>query len=405
MQHYDVIIAGGGMTGSSLACALSGQGLRIAQVEPVAPAQRAAPDYDDRAIALAWGTSRIFTGLGLWERLQASATPIHSIHVSDRGHPGMVHMDRASEGLPAIGYVAPARELDRVLSEAAAELPDVERFCPARASAYRFADTRAELDILQQDSTRTLTSALVVAADGADSTLRAQAGIAHDDADYHQSAIVTNITPQLPHHNCAYERFTDSGPIALLPMSEGRCGVVWTVASGQVDAVMALSDDEFLAGLQERFGQRLGTLQRVGHRQAWPLRLVSARASVAARMALIGNAVHTLHPIAGQGFNLGARDVATLAEVLVDAVRAGEDPGAPQVLARYAEWRRHDHANVTLFTDGLARLFSLPLPGLPGARSIGMLALDLLPPAKRLLTRLTMGRTGRTPRLMRGLPL
>jgi 2-octaprenyl-6-methoxyphenol hydroxylase len=188
-------------------------------------------------------------------------------------------------------------------------------------------------------------------------------------------------------------------------MSEQRCGVVWTVATEQAEAVMALDDAEFLARLQERFGNRLGRLQRVGKRQAWPLQLVSATQSVARRTALVGNAIHTLHPIAGQGFNLGARDVAALAEVLIDAIRAGEDPGEAQVLARYAEWRRRDHRNVTLFTDGLVRLFTLPVPGLGLARSAGMLALDMLPPAKRLLTRLTMGRSVRTPRLARGLPL
>jgi len=393
------------MVGASLACALSGHGLRIAQVEPLPMERRAAPDYDDRAIALAWGSTRIFAGLGLWQRLRVSATPIHAIHVSDRGHPGMLHMDRASEGLPAIGYVVPARELGQVLAEAAAALPDVDLYSPARVDDFVAADRHVEVVLRLEDAELMLTARVLVAADGADSPLRARAGIRADITDYHQSAIVTNVTPQLPHGNCAWERFTGQGPIALLPMSEGRCGVVWTVATEEVEAVTGLSDEEFLAGLQERFGQRLGRLQRVGRRQAWPLRLVSARACIAARLALVGNAVHTLHPIAGQGFNLGARDVAALAEVLVDAARNGSDIGAPDVLERYARWRRRDHANVTLFTDGLARLFTLPLPGLPAVRSAAMLALDLLPPAKRLLTRLTMGRSGRTPRLVRGLPL
>jgi 2-octaprenyl-6-methoxyphenol hydroxylase len=251
----------------------------------------------------------------------------------------------------------------------------------------------------------TVTAQLVVAADGADSVLRERAGIASLQTDYGQTAIVSNVTPQLPHRNIAYERFTDSGPLALLPMSEGRCAVVWTVTSEQADTVMALDDAAFLEQLQERFGQRLGRLTHVGRRQAWPLCLLSAQCSVAERLALIGNAIHTLHPIAGQGFNLGARDVAALAEVIVDALRAGEDLGSARVLARYADWRRRDHANVTVFTDGLARLFTLPVPGLGLARSAGMLGLDLLPSAKRLLTRLTMGRSGRMPRLSRGLPL
>jgi len=193
--------------------------------------------------------------------------------------------------------------------------------------------------------------------------------------------------------------------MALLPMTEQRCAVVWTVASDQADAIMALDDDAFLERLQERFGFRLGRLEQVGLRQAWPLKLLQARESVRERLALVGNAAHTLHPIAGQGFNLGARDVAVLAEVLVEAVRNGQDPGALEVLNRYAEWQRSDHQSVTVFTDGLVRLFTMPIPALGMARTAGMLALDLLPPAKRLLTRMTMGRAGKTPRLARGLPL
>lgn len=404
-QSFDVIIAGGGMVGATLACALSGHGMRIALVEPVRNEQRAEPGYDDRAIALAWGTSRIFAGLGLWDALSAHATPIHRIHVSDRGHAGMVHMDRESEGLPAIGYVVPAHAIGQVLADAVSRLDDVTQLCPATVTGLSAGQQHAQVMIRQDDGELQVQAVLVVAADGAGSRLREQAGIRSQRRDYRQTAIVTNITPQLPHNHSAWERFTDTGPLALLPMSQGRCGVVWTVASDQAERVMALSDDEFLAQLQERFGNRLGQLQRVGVRQAWPLQLLSATQSVAPRLALIGNAIHTLHPIAGQGFNLGARDVAALAEVLVDALRGGQDPGAAPVLARYADWRARDHRNVTIFTDGLARLFTLSLPGLGILRSAGMLAFDLVPPAKRMLTRLTMGRSGRTPRLARGLPL
>jgi 2-octaprenyl-6-methoxyphenol hydroxylase len=405
MQHYDVIIVGGGMVGASLACALSGQGLRIALVESVRAGVRAEPGYDDRAIALAYGTKRIFSGLQLWDALSEVATPIHRIHVSDRGFPGVVRMDREAEGLPAIGYVVPAREIGRVLTDAVSQRNDIDSYCPASVAAIRHEAGQVQASVMQEGSEVRMTASVLVAADGADSALREQAGITVRRVDYGQTAIVTNVTPQLPHENIAWERFTDTGPLALLPMSGQRCAVVWTVASEQAEAIMALEDAAFLARLQERFGHRLGRLQRVGKRQAWPLQLVSATQSVAERMALVGNAIHTLHPIAGQGFNLGARDVAALAEVLIDAIRAGEDPGSAQVLERYADWRRSDHKNVTLFTDGLVRLFTLPVPGLGIVRSAGMLALDMLPPAKRLLTRLTMGRSVRTPRLARGLPL
>ena len=405
MKDYDILIIGGGMVGATLARALRGQGLRIAMVEAVQADTRAEPGYDDRAIALAQGTRRIFDGLQLWDALAGEATPIHQIHVSDRGHFGFTRMTREEEGLSALGYVVPARVIGRVLGDAVAGDEAVDMYCPATLIDVECGEEMASVSIEQEGVVTTLSARLVVAADGADSPVRKQLGIEAVAADYRQTAIVTNITPQLPHNNIAYERFTDTGPLALLPMSDRRCAVVWTVQAEQAEATMGLADDEFLARLQERFGFRLGRLQRVGRRQAWPLRLVRAKATAGKRLVLVGNAVHTLHPIAGQGFNLGARDVAVLAEIVVDAVRRGQDPGDAGVTDHYAGWREADHRRVTAFTDGLARLFTLPLPAFGPVRGAGMLALDLLPPAKRLLTRLTMGRGDRVPRLARGLPL
>jgi 2-octaprenyl-6-methoxyphenol hydroxylase len=405
MKQYDILIIGGGMVGATLARALHGQGLRIAMVEAVRFDTRGEAGYDERAIAVAQGTRRIFDGLQLWDRLADDATPIHQIHVSDRGHFGFTRMTREEEGLPALGYVVPARIIGQVLGEAISQDEMIDMYCPAVLRSISSDEGNASVEIEQDGVMTTLAAQLVVAADGADSPVREQFGIEAVAAEYHQTAIVTNITPQLPHNNIAYERFTDTGPLALLPMSEQRCAVVWTVTTEQADRVMQLSDGEFLARLQERFGFRLGRLQRAGLRQAWPLRLVKARASTGKRLALVGNAAHTLHPIAGQGFNLGARDVAVLAEIVVDAVRSGQDPGDAVVTDCYASWREADHRRVTAFTDGLARLFTLPLPALGPLRGAGMLALDLLPPAKRLLTRMTMGRGGRVPRLARGLPL
>ncbi len=405
MKQYDILIVGGGMVGASLVRALDGQGLRIAVVEAVQFETRTEPGYDDRAIALASGTQRIFSGMQLWDRFEHEATAIHQIHVSDRGHFGFTRMDRAEEGLPALGYVVPARVIGRVLGDALRASEAVDFYCPARLSNLGVEADGVTAEILQEDAVLSLTARLVVAADGTGSVVRERLGIPVSESDYGQTAVITNITPQLPHHHVAYERFTDTGPLAFLPMSEQRCAVVWTVESAAAETVMALSDSEFLARLQERFGYRLGRLERVGKRQAYPLRLIKATEAVRHRLALVGNAAHTLHPIAGQGFNLGVRDIAVLAEVLVDAVRAGQDPGELNVLRRYGDWRRADHRQVTAFTDGLARMFTLPLPALGAARGVGMLALDLVPPAKRLLTRLTMGRAGRVPRLARGLPL
>lgn len=405
MKAYDILIVGGGMVGASLARALAGQGLRLAVVEAVQFETRAEPGYDDRVIALAHGTQRLFSAMQLWDRLEAEATPIHRIHVSDRGHCGFTRMEREEEGLEALGYVVPARAIGQLLGEVVQGQEGVDLYCPAVLEELHIGEQDVSVVLRQEAMQQALCARLVVAADGADSFVRERLDIAVDEHDYGQTAIITNVSPQLPHRNTAFERFTDSGPLAFLPMSEQRCAVVWTVNTQDAAAVMELPDAAFLARLQHRFGFRLGRLEHVGRRQGWPLRLVRARESVRPRLALVGNAAHTLHPIAGQGLNLGVRDIAVLAEVLVDARRAGLDIGELDVLKRYGAWRQDDHRRVTAFTDGMARMFTLPLPAFAAVRSAGMIALDLLPPAKRLLTRLTMGRGGRIPRLARGLPL
>ncbi len=402
---YDILISGGGLVGASLACALSGRGLRIGLIEAVPYGEPGQPAYDDRALALAAGTQRVFSALDLWGGLEGHATPIHRIHVSDRGRFGFARLDRTEEGVPALGYVALGRDLGAVLSARLARLSDVELICPAHVTGVEFSVTDARVQIESAAGAESLSTQLLVAADGAQSMLRDLLDIPTTVWEYGQTALIANLTPERAHANVAYERFTDTGPLALLPMSENRCALVWTLRDDQVDAVMALDDAAFLVRLQERFGQRLGRLTRAGQRTVYPLRLVGARESVRPRLALIGNAAHTLHPIAGQGLNLGVRDVAALAEVLLAARREQRDLGDLAVLKRYAEWRRGDHRRVIAFTDGLTRLFTNPLPPIVWARDIGMLALDLCPPAKHLFAKLTMGRAGRLPRLARGLGL
>ena len=245
----------------------------------------------------------------------------------------------------------------------------------------------------------------VVAADGGDSPVRQRLGFRAREWSYGQTAVIANITPGRPHQGVAYERFTDTGPLALLPMTEGRCSLVWTQRDAEVEALLALDDQAFLRALQARFGQRLGRFARVGRRASYPLRQLLVSDSVRPRLALIGNAAHTLHPVAGQGFNLGLRDVAVLAELLVEQARAGGDPGAMPLLARYRDWRRPDQNALALVTDGLVRLFSNPLLPLRLGRNLGLLGFDLLPPLKQAGARRFMGLGGRLPRLARGLPL
>jgi 2-octaprenyl-6-methoxyphenol hydroxylase len=404
-NEFDILIIGGGLVGASLACALGGQDLRVGLVEVKPFATRAQSDYDERSIALSYGSQRIFAAMGLWPALADSCTPIQHIQISDRGHFGAARLDADEEGVAALGYVAPARVIGQALVTRLAEFSNIELLCPAQVAAVRLDTDAAQVSVQIGETARLLRSRLVVAADGAHSLVREQLGIETAHWQYDQTAVIANITPERPHANTAYERFTDTGPLALLPMHDDRCALVWTVRTAQVDALMQLDDAEFLAALQERFGQRLGRLLKVGTRQAYPLNLVRTRESVRARLALIGNAAHSLHPVAGQGFNLGLRDVAALVDVLVEALHDGVDIGNLAVLQRYAAARRRDQRGVIAFTDGLARIFANPLAPVALARNLGLIAVDLLPPCKHFLSRRTMGLAGRLPRLARGLSL
>ncbi|MCW5587676.1 MAG: 2-octaprenyl-6-methoxyphenyl hydroxylase, partial [Chromatiales bacterium] len=374
---YDLIIVGGGMVGASLAIALAGRGLRMALIEAYPPGVDGQPSYDDRAIALAYGSSRIFDAMGVWPAMRGSAEPIHDIHVSDRGHFGFTRLAAEDEGVPALGYVITARELGRVLLEQLPQVGSLDVIAPARLLGFVDAGDRVSVEVERDGLVSTLESRLLVAADGGNSTIRERLDVPVQRWQYGQSAVVTNITPAQAHRNVAYERFTDSGPVALLPMSEGRCAVVWTVLDAQVDEVLGLDDGQFLAAFQQRFGYRLGRFEKVGKRAAYPLSLLRARESVRGRVVVIGNAAHTLHPIAGQGFNLGIRDVAALAEVIDAASAAGSDIGAPAVLATYEAWRQAEQRNVALATDGLARLFTNPLSLVRMGRNLGLLAMEL----------------------------
>jgi 2-octaprenyl-6-methoxyphenol hydroxylase len=403
---FDVLIIGGGMVGASLALALRHSGLRLGVIEAVAYGSAQQPSYDDRTVALAYGSRRIFTAMQAWQRIEAlGVTPIERIHVSDRGHFGVARLDAGEAGVEALGYVVENRVLGAALTGMMAAAENITLVCPAEMQAVEFTPGAARVTLVQAGRNRTVSTRLLVAADGGRSAVRTLLGIATQRVEYDQCAVVTNITPERAHAGTAYERFTASGPLALLPMSDNRCSVVWSLPPAEAARMLALSDGEFLRHLQAGFGDRLGEFVKVGARQSYPLALTRVAEHVRPRLALIGNAAHTLHPVAGQGFNLGLRDVAVLAQVVTEAQAAGADIGDLSVLRRYADWRRRDNLAVSTFTDGLVRVFSNAFPPLVAARNLGLLALDLVPPVKRSLLRRTMGLAGRLPLLARGLPL
>jgi 2-octaprenyl-6-methoxyphenol hydroxylase len=414
---YDILVIGGGMVGASLAHALKDSGLRIGLIEAVALHDADQPSYDSRAIALSWGSRRIFEGMGIWAAMaREGVTAIRTIKVSDRGHFGATRMEAGEEGVEALGYVAEAAVIGRALAGDLAALPNVELFCPARLSDIAIDGDAARVTIEQQGTQRELRARLVVAADGGRSTVRERLGARTFDLGYGQTAVIANVVSDRPHCNIAYERFTESGPLAMLPNTapswmegaeagERRWSLVWTVHDHEVAEHLALTDAAFLERLQQRLGRRAGRLLSVTPRCAYPLKLQYVRDHVRPRLAFIGNAAHLIHPVGGQGFNLGLRDVAVLAEVLATAAQQGGDPGSMETLRGYAAWRRPDYIRVMGFTDGLARTFSSDFRPLVAARNLGMVAMDLVPPVRRLFTRQAMGVNGRQPRLALGLTL
>lgn len=390
------------MVGSSLALALAPLGLNIAVVEAVTRADESQPSFDDRSTALSRSTQRMFEAMGLWDNIIVAATPITHIHVSDQGRFGFAHIDAEEQGVEALGYVVINRVLGSVLQKSLDKADNVDILCPARTVAAKLSPERATITVERNGEIFELTSDLLVAADGANSAVRSMLGITADQVSYGQRAIIGNLLPEISLRGRAFERFTEQGPLAILPVADGRAGFVWNVAESDAERVLGLADDEFLAEIQQAFGNRLGVFSRVGKRASYPLLLSKALRLTAQRAVLVGNSAHGLHPAAAQGFNLGLRDVAALCDCIADAP---QDAGDSEVLARYAEWRRSDQKKLVHFTDGLVRLFGDTRGPVRGLRDLGMLGFDLIPGVRKTFAKHTMGLAGRLPRLSRGVPL
>jgi 2-octaprenyl-6-methoxyphenol hydroxylase len=403
---YDIVIAGGGMIGTSLGAALAPLNLKVAIVEAVARGSSQQPSFDDRSTALSRSSQRMFQAMGLWPDIVAASTPIKSIHVSDKGRFGFSHIEAAEQKVEALGYVVINRVLGQVLQESLAGVDGLDMICPGTISAVNLGDEQVEVTVDEGSSAKRMTCRLLVAADGANSAVRDMIGISATRVDYEQWAIIGNLLPEKKPDNRAFERFTETGPIAMLPVADDRAAFVWIHSPDRAKEVLALSDDEFTAQIQEAFGFRLGRFSRVGKRAAYPLALSKSNGLVARRSVVVGNAAHGLHPVAAQGFNLGMRDVAALCDCIADARAQGQlDCGTAAILEAYDEWRRPDQRKLVRFTDGIVRLFGDTRPSVRALRNLGMLGFDLIPGVRRVFARHTMGLAGRLPRLSRGVPL
>lgn len=403
-EEFDIVICGGGLVGASVAIALGDLPLKIALVEAVPPEQSGESSFDERSIALSRSSKAILQTLGVWPELESDAWPIDQIHVSEKGRFGTALLDAQQQGVNHLGHVIKSRILGPGLWRALNEKPAITVFCPARVVEV---SRQGESSAVTLDSGEQLTAKLLVVADGARSAIREQLGVSANNRSYEQAAIIGNVQVDKKHAgHVAYERFTGEGPLAVLPGADGVYTFVLTRETAQVDATMALEDEAMLELLQETFGFRLGRFRQIGKRFSYPLYLTKTEALTAPGAVIIGNAAHGLHPVAGQGFNLGLRDAATLAELIAEQVAEGVFGSRNEALqAAYAEWRARDQRNVVAFTDGLIRGFGAGGRAAGALRGIGLLGFDVLPAAKRELARHTMGVGGRSTKLARGLLL
>lgn len=389
-----VLVVGGGLVGASLAIALDAAGMPVTLVEASAPRVGAQPSYDERNLALAHASVNGLRSLGVWAHASDGATPIRQVRVSRAGDFGSTRITAAAQGVPALGWTLPARELGAALLARLDACRRLTRLAPAAlvGLAPQAAGWRATLRTAQGE--QDVDAALLVGADGTHSFVREALRIGADHHDYRQTLFVSTVTPGHAHEQRAFERFTDDGPVALLPLAGGHCGLVLTVAADDAERVATLDDDAYLTLAQRRFGWRLGRLSRPGRRFPYAVHRVLAEALTARRAVLVGNAAQTIHPIGAQGFNLGLRDALTLAEMLADAA----DAGAADLLAAYAVRRAADRDGTTATSHALVQLACLRQPLLSPLRSLALFACDRLPPLQQALARRGMGYRGQSPR-------
>lgn len=400
----DIVIVGGGLNGPALALALAGAGFSVNVIDARPESVLRDARFDGRAYALALASVRVLEAIGVWQRIAAHAQPILRIIASDGragegAAPMVLDFDHAEIEEGPMGQMIEDRHLRRALLDATAADPRISLINGDEVVAQTITATEARVTLR---SGRQLAARLLVGCDGRASPTAARAGIGRTGHDYGQTALVCAVTHERPHHGTAHQLFLPSGPLAILPLPGNRASIVWSETDARAAELARADDATFLDALRPAFGSFLGAIALAGDRAAWPLRLTLANSFIAPRLALVGDAAHGIHPIAGQGLNLGLRDIAALAEVLTDAARRGEDIASAQVLARYQQWRRFDTAAMALGTDMVNRLFSNDNPILRAARDLGMGAVTALPFLRRRFIREAAGLTGDLPRLMQG---
>jgi 2-octaprenyl-6-methoxyphenol hydroxylase len=389
-----VLVVGGGLVGASLAIALDAAGMAVTLVEASAPRVGSQPSYDERNLALANASVNGLRSIGVWPHAQAQATPIRQVRVSRAGDFGSTRINAQRQGVAALGWTLPARELGAALLQRLDACTRLTRLAPATLTALEPLADGWRAQVRATDGERQIDCALLVGADGTESFVRAALGIGAERHDYRQTLFVCTVTPEHDHAQRAFERFSDDGPVALLPLAGHRCGLVLTVPAADAERVAALDDAAYLALAQQRFGWALGRLARPGRRYPYAVQRVVAESLIARRAVLVGNAAQTIHPIGAQGFNLGLRDALTLAEMLA----AAADAGAADLLQHYAARRAPDRDGTMAMSHGLVQLACLQQPLLAPLRSLALLACDRLPPLQRALARRGMGFRGAPPR-------
>lgn len=399
VMNYDVTIIGGGCVGATLACALAGEGMRVAVVEAREPAQAwSAGSVDLRVFAITRASERIFRSIGCWEAIERGGiSPFRDMHVWDAGGRGEIHFDCAELGEPTLGYIIEQRVIQAALNARMEALP-IQHLRPAALGAFEVSADAMRVTLADG---RQLLTRLLVGADGATSRVRGMAGIPVEARPYQQEAVVAVVTTEQPHRETAWQRFLPTGPLAFLPLRDGRSSIVWSTTPQQAAELCALEPEAFLARLSESFDQRLGRVIAVEERASFPLQRLHATQYVADRLALVGDAAHVIHPLAGQGVNLGLLDAATLAEVVLDTHRSGRDIGLRSNLRRYERWRHGDNHAMQRAMDGFKALFGESAPPLRLLRNAGLALVDRAGPIKQTLARHAMGLVGDLPRLAR----